>query len=100
MMVKLLKLYFVPLLDLGKKQKWIEMDPRWQVVHTQAADRKYERAGSSREKERSAFCKLGEMGLTRSRYPTRPELVFKHPSRKLKIKNDWVLGNYNSFGKQ
>ena len=61
-MVKLLKLYFVPLLDLGKKQKWIEMDPRWQVVHTQAADRKYERAGSSREKERSAFCKLGEMG--------------------------------------
>ena len=29
----------------------------------QAADRKYERAGSSREKERSAFCKFGEMGL-------------------------------------
>ena len=28
----------------------------------QAADRKYGRAGSSREKERSAFCKLGEMG--------------------------------------
>ena len=28
----------------------------------QAADRKYERAGSSRVKERSAFCKLREMG--------------------------------------
>ena len=34
-MVMLLKLYFVPLLDLGKKQKCIEMDPRWQVLHRQ-----------------------------------------------------------------
>ena len=40
-------------------------------------------------------------GLTGSRYPTRPELFFKYPTRPdPKIENDWVPGNWISFGKQ
>ena len=35
-----------------------------------------------------------EQGLTGSRYPTRPELFFKYPTRPdPKIENDWVEGN-------
>ena len=35
-----------------------------------------------------------EQGLTGSRYPTRPELFFKYPTRPdPKIENDWVPGN-------
>ena len=37
---------------------------------------------------------LGIQGLTGSRYPTRPELFFKYPTRPdPKIENDWVPGN-------
>ena len=36
----------------------------------------------------------GGQGLTGSRYPTRPELFFKSPTRPdPKIENDWVPGN-------
>ena len=36
----------------------------------------------------------GGQGLTGSRYPTRPELFFKYPTRPdPKIENDWVPGN-------
>ena len=35
-----------------------------------------------------------EQGPTGSRYPTRPELFFKYPTRPdPKIENDWVPGN-------
>ena len=35
-----------------------------------------------------------QQGLTGSRYPTRPELFFKYPTRPdPKIENDWVPGN-------
>ena len=35
-----------------------------------------------------------KQGLTGSRYPTRPELFFKYPTRPdPKIENDWVPGN-------
>ena len=36
----------------------------------------------------------GGQGPTGSRYPTRPELFFKYPTRPdPKIENDWVPGN-------
>ena len=42
-----------------------------------------------------------EQGPMGSRYPTRPELFFKYPTRPdRKIENDWVLGNKISFWKQ
>ena len=42
-----------------------------------------------------------KQGPTGSRYPTRPELFFKYPTRPdPKIENDWVPGNWISFGKQ
>ena len=42
-----------------------------------------------------------KQGLTGSRYPTRPELFFKYPTRPdPKNENDWVPGNWISFGKQ
>ena len=69
-MVKLLKLYFVPLLDLGKKQKCIEMDPRWQVLHRQLIESRRGPAARARRSGRrfanlarwvgSFFCKLRE----------------------------------------
>ena len=35
-----------------------------------------------------------KQGLTGSRYPARPELFFKYPTRPdPKIENDWVEGN-------
>ena len=38
--------------------------------------------------------RIKEQGLTGSRYPTRPELFFKYPTRPdPKIENDWVPGN-------
>ena len=40
----------------------------------------------------------GGQGPTGSRYPTRPELFFKYPTRPdPTIENDWVLGNQISF---
>ena len=44
------------------KKTIMDRDGSTLAGRVQAADRKYERAGSSREMERSAFCKLGEMG--------------------------------------
>ena len=44
------------------KETIMDRDGSTLAGRVQAADRKYERAGSSRVKERSAFCKLGEMG--------------------------------------
>ena len=42
-----------------------------------------------------------DQGPTGSRYPTRPELFFKYPTRPdPKIENDWVTGNKISFWKQ
>ena len=42
-----------------------------------------------------------DQGLTGSRYPTRPELFFKYPTRPdPKIENDWVPGNWILFEKQ
>ena len=32
-----------------------------------------------------------DQGLTGSRYPTRPELFFKYPTRKLKMTGYWVI---------
>ena len=51
--------------------------------------------------ERKTHWRLGSQGPTGSRYPTRPELFFKYPTLPdPKIENDWVPGNWISFGKQ
>ena len=40
------------------------------------------------------FEKVDDQGPTGSRYPTRPELFVKYPTRPdPKIENDWVPGN-------